>query len=415
MKKIFYKILNLGVEDNQSPHDKRRIKVINLVNSVTLFFLLIGVTNYFFLKAVFPLIPELLFMFLASLALYLSSIKKTDASFLLFTLNSNLSIFFINQYYPFDSGSYLFYFPLIVSVILLNNITTKNKFALFHFSTSVLFFAAFLTLDFPNWEVKSLSPETLRIMWYYNMIMSALITALISGLLNRLIAIQNSEILVQNNDLKQAKEEINISLKEKEVLLAELHHRVKNNLAIISGLLTLQGDSTTNHEAKQIINDSKNRIQSMAMVHKMLYNYPELKNIDIGKYSSELIHELLNSYNLGKNVTVTEDYDNIVLPISKSIPLGLILNEIVTNSIKYVFKIYPNENKQFFISIKVHSNVVVLVARDSGNGFPSDLDFQANNPSLGIYLIKSLMEQMDGTVRFSSDKGAKIELNFGLH
>jgi two-component sensor histidine kinase len=147
----------------------------------------------------------------------------------------------------------------------------------------------------------------------------------------------------------------------------------------------------------------------------MLYKNPELKSIDLSTYTSELIYELFNSYDLVNKVSIIEDYDHVVLPINKSIPLGLILNEIVTNSIKYVYKVNPKQNGLFFISIKSEGDVITLIAKDSGTGFPADLDFNSKNLSLGIFLIKTLAEQIDGNARFSNDDGAKIELSFSIN
>jgi two-component sensor histidine kinase len=415
LKKVFYTLLGLGIEDKQSSHDKRRIKTTNLINLIMILFIMIGYTNYFILKKDFPFFTFTSFLLLAVLSLFLNKIKKTDLSFLLFTININLSIFFTNKYYPIEVGAYLFYFPLIVSVVLLNNPSLKDKHSIIHFSICILFFLTNLLFDFPAFQLQTLSPDQTKLLWYYDLVMSASITAVLSFLLTRIIYTQNREIIVQNEDLKNAKETVNTSLREKEILLAELHHRVKNNLAIISGLLNLQEDATPNIEAKQIISDSKTRILSMALVHKMLYENAELKSIDLGKYAAELIYELFYSYNLLKTVTVTEDYDHIVLPVNKSIPLGLILNEVVTNSIKYAFKSLRNQKGIFNVSIKLNESNVNLIIKDNGPGFTKDFNPDSDTLSLGIYLVKTLAEQIDGKVEFTNDNGAKIELNFTLN
>lgn len=363
----------------------------------------------------YPLIPELLFMALATASLFCSYFGRTKWAFFLLTFNANLSIFFINQYYPFESGAYLFFFPVIVSVILLNNVTSLNWMSVLHMGVSALSFILSIALDLESWELKGLSAEAIKLMWYYNIVMAVVITAMVSGILNRLIVVQNQEITAQNKGLNKAKEEINASLKEKEVLLAELNHRVKNNLAIISGLLNLQLESSGNHEAKQVIKDSKNRILSMALVHKMLYNHPQLKEIDLSNYCQELIRELLNSFNLHNKVTIKEHYDPICLPVNKSIPFGLILNEIITNSIKYVFTQENGSDHHLEVSISKIDTEVVMVAKDSGTGFPQDFNQDHDSKSLGLFLIKSLAEQIDGKAVFSNDNGARVELKFLLN
>lgn len=415
MKKALYTILGFGVEDKLSAHDKRRIRTVNFINLLMIFFLIIGFTNYVFLKTNFKLLNSLIFIGLAVLSLFLNKFKRTQLAFILFTLNVNLSIFFINKYYPFESGSFLFYFPLIVSIVLLNNPSLRDKYSILHFGICALFFIGNIFIEFPNLIVNNLSEEQIKLLWYYNLIISSSITGILSFLLTRIIYNQNREILLQNSDLQKAQEIVNNSLKEKEVLLAELNHRVKNNLAIISGLLSLQENSIENEEAKRVLSDSKTRIMSMALVHKMLYENPQLKNIAIAKYSSNLLAELLNSYNVTKNIRVNEDYDNIYLPVSKSIPLGLILNELITNSIKYSYRYGQKQDWVFDISIKNTNNSVKLIVKDNGPGFSNNFNQETDTVSLGIFLVKTLTEQIDGEVKFSNDMGAKIELNFILN
>jgi len=194
---------------------------------------LLGYSNYFIVRSDFPLISVTLFLVLAVISLYLNKRKKNQASFILFTFNINLAIFFINQYYPPETGSYLYYFPLIVSVVLLNNPSFNDRFSVIHFIICVAFFTANLILDFPGYQVSRLTPLQVKLLWYTDFILATAITGVLSFLLTRLIFNQNQEIIAQNEDLKKAKETVNTSLKEKEVLLAELHHRVKNNLDII--------------------------------------------------------------------------------------------------------------------------------------------------------------------------------------
>lgn len=410
-KTLFFRILNFGVQADQSFHDRRRIKSVNLLNIVVIFFLLIGLTNWFFIKADFPIAVELIFMMVAAASIYLSYKNHVNIAFALFTVNVNGALFFIGKYYPVETGAYLFYFPVVVSIVLLNNPSRIDKSSLFHFLVCALSFTLNLVVDIPQWKT-TLSAEQIELLWYYDVFLSVILTGLLTFLLNKTIFSQNKEILQQIEDIKKTKAEVNVSLKEKEVLLAELHHRVKNNLAIISGLLNLQEDAVNNVEAKQIISETKDRIMSMALVHKMLFKNPEFKTIDFGEYSSELITELFYSYNLLEEVQLIEEYETINLPINTCIPLGLILNEIVTNSIKYGLNNDQSTDKQFSVSIKNVNNSVSLIVKDSGAGFSKDFNSDLETSSLGIVLIRSLTEQIDGKVHFSNSNGAKIEINF---
>ena len=412
LKALFFWILNFGVQQHQSFHDKRRIKSVNLLNLVVIFFLIIGLTNWFFIKNDFPLLIELLFIAMAVTSLFISYKKHPNLSFALFTVYVNFSLFFISQYYPSETGAYLFYFPVFVSIVLLNNPSRIDKYSLFHFMVCAVFFTLSLVIDIPGWRINTITPAQVKVLWYYDVCLAVFLTGLLTFLLNRTIFNQNKEILVQISAIEKTKAEVNLSLKEKEVLLAELHHRVKNNLAIISGLLNLQEDAINNTEAKQALSETKNRIMSMALVHKMLFKNPEFKRIDFGKYSSELITELFNSYNLLDEVYLDEEYDPVNLSMNTSIPLGLILNEIVTNSIKYGFIDDPVKPKRFFVSLKKANNFITLVVKDSGNGFKQDFNSDLETSSLGIVLIKSLTAQIDGEIMFSNNSGAKIEIKF---
>ncbi|MBA2613143.1 MAG: sensor histidine kinase [Bacteroidetes bacterium] len=412
LKALFFQVLDFGVQQDQSFHHKRRVKSVNLLNLVVILFLLIGLTNWFFIRDNFPIVAELVFMIMAAVSLFLSYKKYVDIAFALFTLNVNFSLFFIGEYYPPETGTYLFYFPVIVSIVLLNNPSRIDKWSLFHFMVCLVFFALSLIIDLPDWQIKNIESSQIKIIWYYDVFLSIFLTGLLTFLLNKTIFNQNKEIIVQLKDIEKTKAEVKLSLKEKEILLAELHHRVKNNLAIISGLLNLQEDAINNKEAKQIISETKNRIMSMALVHKMLFKNPEFKKIDLGKYSSQLIAELFNSYHLKENVEIEEIYDAIDISINLSIPLGLILNEIVTNSIKYGFKDTAKQNNKFFISIKKSNHFVSLIVKDSGDGFTKDFNTDLETSSLGIVLIKSLTDQIEGKVLFTNNNGAKIEINF---
>lgn len=369
--------------------------------------------NYFFLDQDYLLLPVAAVLLMAAFSLFLSWKGKTESSFVFLIAYVNITIFFYSKLHGFGAGHYLYFFPLIVSVALLTNHTFPRKRTFIQLGICLLFLLATILLPVPALDLQ-LTAEKTQYLLKYNLAIAVLSSILLSFILARVIADQNEAMHKQTNDLLKTREEVRLSLKEKEILLAELHHRVKNNLAIISGLLNLQDDATDNEEAKRIIGESKTRIMSMALVHRMLYENSELKSLDLGKYSTELIRELFNSYNLTRYVDIREDCDNIILPVNKSIPLGLILNEIVTNSIKYVFRFRREKKGELFISLKQKQNQVELIVKDNGEGFPPHFNPDDENLSLGIYLIKTLCEQIDGRVGFSNDDGARIQLNFAL-
>ncbi|MDX2173002.1 MAG: sensor histidine kinase [Bacteroidota bacterium] len=403
-------ITNFGVDSLQPLIDKRRIKTLNILNLIVIAGLVLGATNSLVLKSNYPIWAELIFLGLALSSLILNKYKKQTFSFLVFTFNVNLSVFFVSKYYPSDVGNYLYYFPLIVSVVLLNNPAKFDKYTATHLVICIVSFLFNLFIEIPTLRNNNFTQDEIKLIWYYNIIFSVLCTTFLSMLLTKLIHDQNKEVLFSYYEQKKSQQELTTTLNQKEVLLAELHHRVKNNLAIVSGLLNLQEGATDNSEAKSILNESKNRIMSMALVHRMLYQNSDFKTINIKKYTNSLLLEILNSYNLYEKVGINSEYDDVELTTTELIPYGLILNEIITNCVKYAFIDHPSPNLN--LSVKRNINAVKLIVGDNGTGFSKDFNAESNGNSIGISLIKTLSNQLDGEATFYNDNGAKVEINF---
>lgn len=209
---------------------------------------------------------------------------------------------------------------------------------------------------------------------------------------------------------REAENKIKKSLEEKKVLLREIHHRVKNNMQIISSLLNLQSSYTNDANVVDILMESQNRVKSMAMIHEKLYQSPELARIDFGDYISKLSTFLRQSYvYLNNSVTIETEVENIHLNIDTAVPCGLIINELVTNSIKHGFP----DDKPGLIRIKLSesSGKYVLSVKDDGVGFPETIDFR-NTDTLGLQLINNLVLQLDGTIDLIQDHGTEFKINF---
>lgn len=208
---------------------------------------------------------------------------------------------------------------------------------------------------------------------------------------------------------KKAEEELKASLKEKEVLMKEIHHRAKNNLTIISSLLNLQSRHINDKEALGVFKESQNRARSMALIHEKLYKSDDLRKIDFGEYIRSLTIELFHSYRTSSGIKLNMDIDDINLDINTAVPLALIVNEIVTNSLKYAFP----DKKTGNVSVRFVKNVdeMQLIVEDNGIGFPSDLDFRNTN-SLGMQLVNSLTEQIKGHIKLEREEGTKFIIDF---
>ncbi|HEX3036851.1 MAG TPA: MEDS domain-containing protein [Thermodesulfobacteriota bacterium] len=216
---------------------------------------------------------------------------------------------------------------------------------------------------------------------------------------------------------KRAEEQLKASLKEKEVLLKEIHHRVKNNLQVISSLLDLQTEYIEDERALKVFSETQNRVRSMALIHEVLYQSEDLSRIDFAEYMRNLGAYLLQSYGVKSNkVKLRMDVDSISLGIDNAIQCGLIINELVSNSIKHAF---PGRKKgEIHISFHLNDNgrdasgrSYTLIVGDSGVGFPEDLDFQ-NTESLGLQIVTTLVKQLKGTIELDRNYGTAFKIVF---
>jgi PAS domain S-box-containing protein len=210
---------------------------------------------------------------------------------------------------------------------------------------------------------------------------------------------------------KQAEERIRTSLREREVMLREIHHRVKNNMQIISSLLRLQSRQIKDKRVLDIFNVGQNRIRSMALIHESLYQSIDLSKINFSDYIKRLTTHLLSMYRAGMNrIRMNVNVSHVFLDINRAIPCGLIINELVSNSLKHAFP----DGKKGEIRIVMKANKRgkhTLVVRDTGVGFPEDLDFYRTE-TLGMQLVTDLVSQLEGTIKLKRDKGTEFRIIF---
>jgi len=205
---------------------------------------------------------------------------------------------------------------------------------------------------------------------------------------------------------KKMTEQIVASLSEKVTLLQEVHHRVKNNLQIISSLLNMQIRKTTDPHTIEALKDSQNRVRSMAIVHEHLYKGKDFSHIDLGNYIRALGMVLFSSYEAGnQGVRLDLDVHDIYIDTNTAIPLGLISNELITNSLKYAFK-EKKEGKLSITATEDHTGLTFVVA-DNGVGLSPDITLE-NQTSLGLQLISTLTDQLNGTVAIDRTGGTKF-------
>jgi two-component sensor histidine kinase len=221
----------------------------------------------------------------------------------------------------------------------------------------------------------------------------------------------NEQLKQELAERKRAEEQIEASLKEKEVLLKEIHHRVKNNLQIISSLLSLQSMHVKDKGAVEMLRDSQSRVRSMALIHERLYKSEGLVKINLAEYIRDLSGYLLRSYETKPDaIRLKLSADDVLMSIDTAIPCGLILNELISNSLKHAF---PGK-RGGEIRIGFHSDDedrFVLTVGDNGIGFPEDLDLRSTK-SLGLQLVNALTDQLEGSIELDRRGGTEFKVTF---
>jgi two-component system response regulator len=229
----------------------------------------------------------------------------------------------------------------------------------------------------------------------------------------RIKKLNDCEVLCIVRDMtekRQAENKANKSLKEKDVLLKEIHHRVKNNLQIVSSLLSLQSQYIEEPDSVEIFKESQSRIISMALIHEKLYQTGDLTRINLSEYANELVSDLFRSYSVNTYLVKFKiESRNILLDINTAIPCGLIINELVTNSIKHAF---PHDmSGEINIEIECHGDECLLKISDNGVGFPDNLDIN-DVKTLGLQLVTNLTKQLDGAIDLDREGGTCFTIKF---
>jgi two-component sensor histidine kinase len=220
---------------------------------------------------------------------------------------------------------------------------------------------------------------------------------------NKKLELQQEEIARKNLSLQNL-------VKEKDWLVKEIHHRVKNNLQIVMSLLNSQSAYINNERALTAIHDSQHRVHAMSLIHQKLYNTENVSSIDISLYIREMVSYLSESFNTGQRIRFEYDIKPLEMDVSQAVPLGLILNEAITNSIKYAFP----DDRSGVISISLSDtspNQCLLVMSDNGVGMPQQFDSKKPG-SLGMSLMEGLSEDLDGKFSIENKNGTTIKVSF---
>lgn len=408
LSKTWNYITNIGVQNGYDSALTKRIILSNQFNTVAIvIYFLSGINNYL-LGDVFSAILLISFVFISLIGFYLQKIKWHTVGITFTFVAINLAIFYFESYSGFLSGTYLFHFPLVLAITFIYDFKLDKKLMVFHFVLIVgLLFTNTLT-DYSLFKNDFITDDNRHTMFLFNIMASFLGLSFFVYL-----TIQNNlnerRLFLENiAEREQSEKIITQALAEKNTLIAELHHRVKNNLAIISSLFNLKLNDDLHIDAKNVLIESRNRVRSMALIHNRLYNGNELTSVNFEEYATELVSEINTSYPaIANTVKVNAHFKQSELNVAVAIPCGLILNELLTNCYKHAFT--NQANGIIDISFTETNSECTLSVKDNGGGLPINY---SKKQSLGITVIEALSEQLEGTFSFTNNNGTCFELKF---
>ncbi len=394
MINFFNKLINNGVKPNYQPWEIYLTRKLNLITCITICNMISALVFFEIVDYKLIFTDCLVSLFVLPFLILLNKYKNYIwAAYGFYTIGFSLLASMCLKL-GIDSYIILFYFPMMISMIQLlgRRETLKHLvvISIFCFFTIIIIVIGYNGTIY-NFETSDGSFKNIKL---FNIILS-----FVSALAFNISLVKES--INQENLIKKM-------LKEKEVLLAEVFHRVKNNMNIITSLLNLKKELSDSQEVKNALEDCRNRVFSMALVHENIFNNNSIIELDFKAYIENLTTEIKNSLGNSKPVEIYLDTETIMLDLSNAIPCGLILNELITNSFKYA----RNDNDLLIIHIRLQhtDNYIELEVRDNGNGLPDN--WQQNTNSLGMELINSLSQQVDGTHQFKNDKGLIFNLTF---
>ncbi len=222
-------------------------------------------------------------------------------------------------------------------------------------------------------------------------------------------ALQQSEERVEAQ--RATLERQTVSLHQRETLLREIHHRVKNNMQVMSSLLSLQARAALNPETRRVLEDNQNRIQSMALLHEILYQSEDLAMVDFPKYVLRTVDYLFRSSGVkDRQIRLHTELDQLALDLDDALPFGLLISEVVSNSLKHAFP--QGRSGEVSVLLRRQSDTAIsLVLSDDGIGLPRELDWTTSR-SLGLRLVRALAQQLRGTLEIRSEGGTEVHLTF---
>ena len=346
------------------------------------------------------------FLFLIYFIFLKRDVITAKQASLIVAYSTVIEVFIHSYYLGWDMGFYCYMFLLPV-IFLLNSNWKKWMTIFFNLSISVLSVLLWF-LTYGETAVYDVSENTVSNVGIFNITVSALVIYVVMGYFSRTVNSKDEALLDANRDLESKNKEIVGQHKKLEVLLKEVHHRVKNNLQIISSLMSLEQGNIDNEEAETILSESRRRVEAIALIHQKLYQDSDFSRVDVKSYLKEIIE---NQKIMNPQVSCSVVSVDIELSLDIAVPLGLIISEMITNSMKHGFK--EIENPELSAEIVKTTEGYELLVKDNGVGLSDNFDINQTE-SLGLEIITILTEQIGGTIDcFNNERGgASFKLNF---
>ncbi|MEO5642871.1 MAG: sensor histidine kinase [Bacteroidia bacterium] len=405
------RFIAIGIDAGMHEAERRRIKLLNFFYLVSTLTFLLAIIETFINEGVHEgciiSIAALLFQ-VGVIPLLTNRRKFAELYFIAF---GNIALFVFGNMYGKESGTYLYYFPFVIFIAFL--VDYKKLFEVFlHMGITISFITISYFLEH-NAFYKPFPVEMQRNSFNVNLAISTLMMASVAIVIVRMMYAQYQDFNQRMQERSEAEESMRLVIREKETLLAEVHHRVKNNLAVITSLLNLQMNVVNNDYTRNVLRESRNRVSAMALIHQKLYQHANVEQIDFGSYASELVQEIKLSYpeNTTEAIKINLEVEHIPISLTKAVPAGLVLNELLSNCYKHAFP--GRVSGQIFIRFKKLNDNYFLEVEDDGVGLSGDFNME-NQESLGMTIIQSLTEQIDAEIKMTGDsgKGTTVTISF---
>lgn len=393
------------MQSNQLSYDRFKLVMgpailLGIITNLYIAFLIIILSAE---KAIYsPVLGSLIFVTCYLLLRYNKISAKL--SFLIVAYTVSIEVIVHSIFLGWNGGFY--YFIILLPTVFLLNTNWKTWMSIFFFSSIALITASLKLYSSFHPSIYQLKSETLEYISLINLTGSASVIIVIMFYFSRTISDKDKALIQANTELELQNKEIFEQHKHLQLLIKEIHHRVKNNLQIISSLMSLQERSVKDKDVIAVLNESKRRVEAIALIHQKLYQNENEYQVDFKSY----LEEIMSSQRLiNQDVQCDVKSDEIMLDLDTAVPLGLIISEMITNALKHAFS--NSDLPTLIIELHALNHGYEIIVLDNGVGLPVDFNMNETT-SLGFEIIVALADQIDAEINHSNNPGAQFSIKF---